>query len=447
MGALLRCRSFRRALAMSALAAVCVGCSDPVEGTSRNLLLVTIDTLRPDHLGAYGYGLETSPHLDQLAENSVVFDRAYGTSSWTLPSVASLLTAEYPSGHRTRSNRSSLAPGFETLAESLQSAGFATSAVVSHVFFARRYGLDQGFDQYDDVLVREQTTDSHKLISSPDITAKAVAWLEQRQAADDGRRWFLWLHYFDPHFEYITHPETRERFDGKPMERYDGEIAFTDFHLGKLFAKLEELGAARDTLTIVASDHGEAFGERGFTGHRLSLFEEELRVALLIRAPEIAPRRVSLPVSLVDVAPTALELLRIAPPPVKAGISLVPLLNGRPLVRPPIIAELRSALDWRRVDGIVTRGWKLTHHRVLGLSLYNLITDPDERLNLASAKPAVTMRLRAEMQRRIAAARLRGEAMKSLPAEPIDPLLQQQLEALGYAEPPAAQSPAPPLLP
>jgi choline-sulfatase len=425
-----------RALASGAIAAMCVSCADPPAPAPTNLLLVTIDTLRPDHLGAYGYDRDTSPQLDRFAASAVVFDRAYGSSSWTLPSIASLLTGEYPSGHRTRGRRSSLAPGFETLTERLESAGFATAAVVSHVFFARRYGLDQGFSLYDDEQVRKQFDESHKAVSSPAITAKGRAWLEQRYAADDGRRWFLWLHYFDPHSEYVSHPDTQERFGETPLDRYDGEIAFTDANLGEILDTLEAFDAVDDTLVIVASDHGEAFGEHGLVGHRLSLFEEELRVALLMRVPGVAPRRVSALASLVDVAPTALELLRIEPQPPKAGVSLVPLLQGASTPRSAVIAELRSALDWKRIDAVVTDGWKLTQHRVHGVSLYDLASDPNEQHNVAAARPRITKQLQAKLRSQIIASRKRGETVKTAPVAPLDPLLRQQLEALGYADPP-----------
>jgi len=425
-------------VAIAAGLALACGAPEPAPPQPPNLLLITIDTLHPDHLGCYGYERDTSPHIARLAESAVVFDHAYGTTSWTLPSIASLFTAEYPSGHRTHDKRATLAAGFETLAERLQSARFDTAAVVSHVFFARRYGLDQGFALYDDELVLERKVDSHEAVTSPAITAKGIDWLDRRGA--DGRRWFLWLHYFDPHAEYQVHPGTTERFGDAPMDRYDGEIAFTDAHVGRVLEHLEQLGLAANTVVILASDHGEAFGEHGLNGHRISLFDEELRVALLVRAPGIAPRRVATPVSLVDVAPTALELLRIAPAPARAGVSLVPLLEGERLPRPPIVAELRSALDWRRIDAVITRGWKLTYHRVAGLALFDLRNDPGEQHNVAALRPEVARAMRAEMQRRIGAAQERGKSVADSPAPPLDPELRRQLEALGYADGPAGET-------
>jgi choline-sulfatase len=428
-----------RAIVLSALAASLAACAPPNDEPPANLLLVTIDTLRPDHLGAYGYERPTAPHIDRFAESAVVFERAYATSSWTLPSVASLLTAEYPAGHRVRGKRSALAPGFVTITERLSAAGFATGAVVSHVFFARRYGLDQGFADYDDEQICNRIEDSHEAISSPAVTEKGLAWLASRRDAEDGRRWFLWLHYFDPHKEYLAHPGVSERFGEGAENRYDGEIAFTDAHLGEIFDALAELGFERDTLVIVVSDHGEAFGEHGVTGHRVSLHEEELRVVLIVRAPGIAPRHVVTPVSLVDVAPTVLELLDVSPLPPGAGASLVPALRGEPLARPPILAELRSALDWRKVDAVIDDRWKLMAHRTRGLSLYDLAADPGERRNVAAEEVAVAKRLRGELRALKLAARQRGEAVEAAPAAPLDPELGRQLEVLGYVEEPAEE--------
>jgi len=430
--------AFTGALALGSGAATWLACAEPEPAPVKapNLLLITIGTLRPDHLGCYGYPRGTSPHIDGLAESAVVFDRAYGTSSWTLPSIASLLTSEYPSGHRTTNERATLAPGFETLTERLASAGFATAAVVSHVFFAKRYGLDQGFARYDDELVHDREAEPGRSVTSPAISEKGLAWLEKRRA--DGRRWFLWLHYSDPHAEYRRHPGTTERFGDTPVDLYDGEIAFTDGSIGAVLEGLEHDGLADDTVVILASDHGEAFAEHGRNGHRLSLFEEELRVAMMVRAPGIAPRRVATPVSLVDVAPTALELLRIAPAPARSGVSLVPLLSGRRAPRGPLVAELGGARDGRRVDAVIGGSWKLTHQRENGLSLFDLRNDPREQTNVAAARPAITRKLRAEMQRQIGAARARGGEVADAEGAPLDPVMREQLEAWGYADGPGA---------
>jgi arylsulfatase A-like enzyme len=424
--------------------ALALGACAPQAAPPRNLLLISIDTLRPDHLGVYGYPRPTSPRLDAFARDAVVFERAYGSSSWTLPSMASLLTSEYPSGHRCVGNRSSLAPGFATLAEHLAAQGFDTAAVVSHVFFARRYGLDQGFAHYDDDLVRDQAEQSERMVSSPAVTAKARAWLEARARAGDARPFFLWIHYFDPHADYLPHPGVTERFGDRPVDLYDGEIAFTDAYVGEVLDALERLGLARDTLVVVVSDHGEAFGERGFHGHRLTLHEEELRVVMMFRVPGLAPRRVATPVSLVDVEPTVLELLGAPPLAQAAGTSLVPALRGASFARAPILAELRSALTWHREDAVIDADWKLIVQRRRTQKLYDLARDPGEARDLGAAEPKQALRLRGEMVALRVAAQRRGGAVEAVPDQPLDPQLQRRLQALGYAEPAPAEEAPPP---
>jgi arylsulfatase A-like enzyme len=168
---------------------------------------------------------------------------------------------------------------------------------------------------------------------------------------------------------------------------------------------------------------------------------------LIVRAPGIAPRRVSEPVSLVDVVPTILELLDVSPLPPGPGVSLVPALYGETVVRPPILAELRSALDWRRVDAVIDDRWKLTEHRVRGIALYDLAADPGERRNIAAARPDVAMRLRGELQTLKSASRRRGKAIEVAPDIALEPELSRQLEALGYAEEPAEDAEKQPLPP
>ncbi len=419
----------------AALTLLSLSCSP---GPPRHLLLITIDTLRPDHLGSYGYTRPTSPALDRLAAEGIVFERAYGTASWTLPSLASVMTAHYPSTHGCRHNSSRLPPGMKTLAGHLDGAGFRTGAVVSHVFLDPRYGLDRGFADYDDELVLATPADSHRVVSSPEITEKALAWLEERRRQGT-QRWFLWLHYFDPHQDYLRHPGTTEVFGSEPMDRYDGEIAFTDAHIGRVLDALETLDFANRTLVFVVSDHGEAFGEHGQTGHRLTLYDEELRVAMLVRSPGIAPGRATQPVSLVDVAPTALELLGLPPAEQAPGSSLVPALRGEAQERGPLLAEMRSFLSRDRVQALVSGEWKLVLWAGREPRLYHLAGDPGERHEVAAQHPDVVRELdleRAELVARAAELAPEDESMPPLrlPAE-----IQRRLRALGYAE----EEPAP----
>ena len=396
-----------------------------------NVLLVTIDTLRADHLGAYGYERPTSPELDAFARTAVVFDGAHSSSSWTLPGVASLMTGYYTSTHRCWNGRSSLAPSFATLAEALGEAGYRTGAVVSHVFLDPRYGLDQGFEDYDDELVHATKEDSHTAISSPAITDKALGWLAER----GDEPWFLWVHYFDPHEVYQAHAGFSERFGvERPVDLYDGEIAFTDHHVGRLLDGLDELGLARSTIVALTSDHGEEFGDHGGTGHRATLHAEVQRVPLMIRAPDHAPRRDTSIVSLVDVAPTLLELTGSAPLPNTAGRSLAPLLRGASVAPTPVIGELGMNVVMH--ESVIAQDWKLivdaVEERVL---LFDLAADPTEQHDLSAAHPQRVEALRHELRLATEAATVLGRAHPA--GDYVQPLTPRDLEALrnlGYVE-------------
>jgi arylsulfatase A-like enzyme len=365
----------------------------------------------------------------------VVFDAAHSSSSWTLPGVASLMTGLYTSSHGCWSGRSSLAAPIPTLAERLAAEGFDTGAVVSHVFLDRRYGLDRGFADYDDELVQETKAESHLAITSPRITDKALAWLEQRAGEGaPGRPWFLWVHYFDPHQEYRPHEGISEAFGlEQPSDLYDGEVAFTDRHVGRLLDGLDALGPAGETVVVVTSDHGEEFGDHGGSGHRVTLYEEVLRVPLMIRAPGAVPGRRAEVVSLVDLAPSALELLGLPPIEPSAGRSLVPLLTGRPRAPRPVLGEL--GLNVVMVESIVEANWKLVvdreEERVM---LFDLARDPAEADDLAEAQPERVDELRALLAREVARGLRWGNEYGPAGELELSERDRARLRELGYVE-------------
>ena len=425
-----------RARWAAGLALLLGACSPPAgERGARNLLLVTVDTLRADRLGAYGYGRPTSPQLDRFAERAVVFDAAYSSSSWTLPGIASLMTGLYSSTHGCWTGRSSLAPALPTLAERLAAAGADTGAIVSHVFLDRRYGLHQGFAEYDDELVAGTASESHLAVSSARLTDKALAWLERR-AGEGERPWFLWVHYFDPHFVYTAHAGVSEAFGtGDDGDLYDGEIAFTDRHVGFLLDGLDELGLGEDTLVIVTADHGEEFGDHGGSKHRTTLYREVQRVPLLIRAPDCAPGRRADVVSLVDLAPTALELLGADPLEPAAGRSLVPLLRGEPVAPRPVLGEL----GWNvvTVESLVSGHWKLVIDRDEErepVQLFDLSSDPGEQRNLAGAEPARVEELRALLRDEVARGLRWGNEYGPAGELELSASDLERLRGLGYVE-------------
>jgi arylsulfatase A-like enzyme len=306
------------------------------------VLLVSIDSLRPDHLGCYGYERDTSPVIDALAAEGVRYETVAAPSSWTLPAHATLFTALPPEGHGLRVDATALTDEAVCLAEVLRDAGYATSAFVGGPFLRRMYGLDQGFDHYDESVVRS-FRDAQRGSTSPELVANATDWLSDWDRDGRERPFFLFLHLWDVHYDYAPPPPYDRMFDpdytgditgndfetGRTIHRnmdptdlehvvalYDGEIRFTDEHLGQLLAQLDELGLRDDLLVVVTADHGEEFFEHGAKGHRKNLFDPTLLVPLVMRWPGRLPAGevVQNQVRLQDVPTTILALAGVEPP-------------------------------------------------------------------------------------------------------------------------------------
>jgi len=307
--------------------------------------------VRADYLGCYGHDRPTSPHIDALAGRSVVFERALSPASWTLPAMASMLTGLYGESHGVLHTNQRLDGRFTTFVELFASAGYTTAAVVSGTFTDSFWGFDQGFDEYDDLgmVIDDEAGGSteiaameqhaHKRITSPAVTDRALAFLERN--AD--RRFLLLAHYFDPHQDYMPHPGLSQRFGPRPAAlasfgkhdpdpsatarlrgAYEAEIAFTDQELGRLLARLDQAPLRDHVVVVISADHGEEFYERQWLGHGNSLFNELVHVPLILHVPGVPARRVSDPVSSLDLAPTLLELCGL-PAEFGQGTSLVPL--------------------------------------------------------------------------------------------------------------------------
>jgi len=333
------------------------GCAGPRPPTS--LLLISIDTLRADHLGAYGYGRSTSPRMDALAREGVLFERAYTTVPRTTQSVASLLTGLYPKNHRARGLFSVLPPGNTTLAEILKSKGYDTWAVVSNIFLQPAKGFEQGFDTYSNPRSRFEGD------SSAQITDESLGKLH----GAGERPFFLWAHYLDPHWTYAPRGEFATKFDpdyrptpamqeleaGKlpkgdiifhndlsPGDRhhlealYDGEIAQTDAAIGRLLDGIPPALRSR-LLVVLTSDHGESLCEHDYCyAHGETLYDDTLRVPLIFTLPgRIRPgQRFPGNVSMIDVAPTILRLLGLGDRPGMDGIPLFPAGSDAPQPSP-----------------------------------------------------------------------------------------------------------------
>ncbi len=402
---------------LTTIVAACLlvtGCEEkPREATRLNLLLISIDTLRADRLSGYGYGKPTSPRIDALMNASVVFEDAHATSSWTLASFASLMTGLYPSSHQCLSYSSKLDDSYTTLAEILRDQGYATASVVSHVFLGQKYGMQQGFEHAPEELVLPNMARSNEQITSPRVTDRALDWLRAQAELPDEQPWYLFVHYFDPHVPYNAHEGFTERFGTNQLAHYDGEIAFTDHHIGRLLDGLEEFGPVDDTVVVLVADHGEEFSDHGGRLHGTNLFREVMQVPFMIRAPSAKPRRVSDTVSLVDFLPTALELLRVPESAIPvAGRSLVPLLRGEDMEEAGALAELSLKTPFP-ADAYVLGKWKL----VVGgrqprdggrpgasasdkIRLFDREADPTEQRDLSARHPdlveTLKQRIRAE---------------------------------------------------
>jgi len=377
---------------LALLGSACSGAGAPTSGDAArpNLLLITVDTLRQDHLEPYGYGRPTSPRLAELAADSVVFEDAQAPAPWTLPSLAGLMTGLPTSAHGCRTFHDSLAGSYDTLPEQLLAHGYDTAAVTSHVFLGRPYGLHQGFVHFDDELVLEMTR-SDEVVSSPAVSDKGIAFLQAkataRAAGAEGADapWLLWLHYFDPHAVYQRHQGLSGRFGAKrPKDLYDGEIAFTDRHIGRVLDALEAAGLTEDTIVCVTADHGEEFGDHGGLDHGHTLYRELIDVPLILRVPGQEPGRVPRTVRLVDVPDTLLELCGVPRLEESLGTSLVPLMHGEDLDLPPALVELERNPRLNKV-GLVDDERKYVLDRDTGrVEYFDRTADPREERNLAT---------------------------------------------------------------
>jgi arylsulfatase A-like enzyme len=414
------------------LASLCLGCAERARPRP-NLLFISIDALRADRLGAWGYGRAISPHIDAFARGAVVFENAQAQSSWTLPALASVMTSLYSSTHRCWTFLNPLGEAHETLAERLHAEGWKTASVASHVFLGRRYGLHQGFASYDESLVKKNLARSHEAVTSPQVTRKGLGWLAQQR--DRPEPWFLWLHYFDPHALYLAHEGVSAAFGTKEKhDLYDGEIAFTDRAIGRLLAGLTSLGMAERTVVILFADHGEEFGDHGGTAHGHSLHRELLHIPLIIHAPGFAPRRVSAPVRQVDVMPTALELLGLPIPEGLEGTSLVPSMRGEPLLDLPVLGELRQS-RLHRGDSLQRGGWKLMVNRVRQrAALYDLRRDPREHEDVAASHPERVRRMRNELEALKAGAQRKADSYREPERLALPEEERESLRQLGYVE-------------
>jgi arylsulfatase A-like enzyme len=455
-----------------------------------NIILVTIDTLRADRLGLYGYTEATSPNIDRLAEDSVVFDAAVTTCPATAPSIASVLTGHHRATHGVVRNGTELRADVTTLAEALKSGGYQTAGVVSNPVLSGELGFGQGFETFG----TPENIDSSGpgRFGGEPVVARALDLVDSMGEGP----FFLWVHFMDPHGAYFPPEDQRALFDAAdyawpgdvalpvveenhafaaipryqrvvgqspgaqvdPAElraRYDAEVHYVDQHVGVLIDGLRERGVWGDSLFVLTSDHGESLGEHNYYfQHGFYAYEDSLNVPLLIRYPRRfpKPKRIGASISLLDISPTIIELAGRPPLENIEGVSAIPMIDGRESNRTAfavtyygnrLVALRRGNMkyvytpppptpdeDRRRNDG-----WKKHWPTRENEELYDLSIDVGEVRSLERKRPELALRFRDEVRNWLADQAERGRAFSDLAARNVvDRELEAQLEALGYIE-------------
>jgi choline-sulfatase len=361
-----------------------------------NVVLITIDATRAD-LGFLGYPRKISPHLDELAKKSTVFENAYSLASYTSKSLAPMLIGRYGSEtHRGWLHFNRFTKEDVFVAERLQKAGIRTVSVQGHWYFFKNYGMERGYDVIDSrATPADQPIEGDRSSNGDALSDRIIAELERPEL--EQKQFFLWSHYIDPHAEYVPHDEFDFGHHGR--ELYDGELAFVDHHLGRVLDALAKRSFADRTVIIVTSDHGEAFGEHGLYRHGFELWEELVRVPLLIYVPGVAPQRVAVRRSAIDIVPTILELFGVALPPANQkgalhGVSLLPDVLAPPGYTPTprvVYVDMPAGPYNDSREAYIENDMKLITSGGRALGLFDLKTDPGEKHDLlddtAKARP------------------------------------------------------------
>jgi arylsulfatase A-like enzyme len=445
------------------------GCKQRGALPDRNVILISVDSLRWDHVGAYGYEKPTTPRIDAWAQNAMKFEYAYATSPWTLPSHASMFTGLYADTHGVRSAKSNLRKDATTLAGVLADGGVQTAGIVCAPLLKKRYGMHNGFEHYDTDLIGENALDARAVKVGPKVTGKALAWLD-----DHGEKpFFLFLHYWDVHYDYnppqpyldLFDADYQGKIDGRKIHSrkditpemnprdlqhivalYDGEIRYTDDAIGDLLDGLAARGLDQNTAIILTSDHGEEFLDHGGKGHTRTCYEEVVRIPYFVKAPWLNRAGVSRePVSLVDIFPTTLGLLEQR----REGLRLQGSDLSRVIERggslPPraIMTETRrgqpivdgKSYRWTTLlGGDLNKIHRLESSKERLWMLFDVQADPLEQRELAEEKPEARRKLGAQIEKRL---RLHEELRKIVRTggeADLDPELAATLKGLGYIQ-------------
>ncbi|MCK5055007.1 MAG: sulfatase-like hydrolase/transferase [Candidatus Aminicenantes bacterium] len=389
-----------------------------------NILLITLDTTRADHIGAYGHGTIKTPHIDDLCNKGVMFQNCYSPVPLTLPSHCSMFTGKYPIGHGVRNNSSFRLISDEcNLAELLKKRGYHTHAVIAAFVLIAKFGLNQGFDIYDD-------TFSTAEIPADEVYKKFKSWFD----ANLNKIFFSWVHFYDPHDPYEPPAEYVEKgSENDDLKRYSGEIEFVDKHVGKIIEDLKSSGILSKTLVIIAGDHGEGFGEHNEYGHSIFCYEEDLKVPLIFyNETMFKEKSIGKRVNLVDLMPTVLDLLGMQIPGEVQGRSFLPMMKGKEE------AEERTfyfesiygneEFNWAPITGMITGDYK--YISLPEPEFYNLKSDKGERKNIFREKFNMARKYDEKLKELILTYSTPGSSEKSkrdLTEKDI-----RRLESLGY---------------
>lgn len=403
----------------------------PAELRNANVLLITLDTTRADHIGAYGYARARTPNLDQLARESALFEHCITPTAYTLPSHSSIMTALYPPAHGVRLNGdAALSDTQTTLAERLTSRGYRTGAFVGAFVLDGRWGISQGFQHYDDKfnIGPDQKLDLARVQRPANAVADAaLQWLEQ----DTAKPFFAWLHMYDAHTPYEPPEPYRTQFQsGGPTGMYDGEIAFADSQVGRVLEWLARKNLRKNTIVVITADHGEGLGSHGEVEHGYYVYDYAVRVPLIVAVPGMSPARVRSQVRTVDLAPTILEIIGGDALQNVDGRSLLPLLNGEEESARLAYSEsvaTKLQYGWAGLYSLRTNDHK--YIEAPRAELYELAKDPGETRNEFENQRRVVVALRRDLTA------IREEASKRAPKPQeanLDSETVSKLTALGY---------------
>jgi arylsulfatase A-like enzyme len=443
-----------RVILIGAVLCIAAGCIFGNRAKDYNVLFITIDTLRADHLSCYGYSRNTSPNLDQFAKTGVLFRKAYCQMPTTGPSHASIFASKYPRKLGLLKNGWVLSANPLLLPEILKKHGYLTGAIVSSFVLDPRFGFNRGFDEYDAHFNNAGSSKTGEIIWEGHVvtdgfdqranlaTEKAIRWVDKHLKT----KFFLWVHYFDPHTPYSPPEPYAKSFlneGGGPLEkriaRYDGEILFVDEQIGRLLHYLQDAGINSKTLIVIMADHGEGLGQHNWLEHGVYLYEEATHIPLMVSLPGVIPQGIEVDsiVQSIDIAPTILDILKIKQDPQYEGESLFPMtLNSAQRKNRTVFMERRhyekSVYQGVRVSGqkygVREGDWKyIWAPQESTEELYNLTQDPKELVNIIDRNQDLASKLQ-EMIKKWKQDQDTGHTE----TQTIDPETQEKLKSLGY---------------